>query len=196
VVFAGNLGTVQALDTVLAAAGLLQDIPAVRFVLVGSGSRADWLREQIATRGLTNVRMLGRFSPEQMPAILAQASALLVTLARSPIMSQTIPSKVQGYLAAGRPVIASLDGEAARVIRESGAGVSCPAEDAPALADAVRRLHSMSASQLQQLGRSGLQYYQQHFEPRMLAERLARRFAALVAGRGPSAAGAGPRGVQ
>jgi glycosyltransferase involved in cell wall biosynthesis len=183
VVFAGNLGWVQALDTVLAAASLLAGLPAVRFVLIGSGSRRDWLDGEIRRLGLTNVQLAGRFAPEQMPAILAQASALLVSLARSPTMSQTIPSKIQAYLAAGRPIIASLDGEGARVVELAAAGVACPAEDAGALAEAVRSLHAMSAPELQRLGRSGRLYYEQHFEPRMLAERLRRRFAALIATR-------------
>ena len=189
VVFAGNLGTVQALDTVLAAAALLADLPSVRFVLIGSGSRSDWLSREIQRIGLRNVLMPGRFATEQMPSILSQAAALLVTLARSPIMSQTVPSKIQAYLAAGRPVIACLDGEGARVIDEAGAGISCPAEDADALAGAVRSLHSMTAAQLEQMGRNGQLYYQQHFEPGMLAARLERRFTELVSAGGRSGSG-------
>ncbi|MGH8848482.1 MAG: glycosyltransferase family 4 protein, partial [Polaromonas sp.] len=143
VVFAGNLGTVQALGTVLDAAELLRPYADVRVVLVGSGSRSEWLQREVARRKLGNVQLAGRFAPEAMPGILTQASALLVSLARSPIMSQTVPSKVQAYLAAGKPIIASLDGEGARVVEESGAGVSCPAEDAVALAQAVLRLRAM-----------------------------------------------------
>jgi glycosyltransferase involved in cell wall biosynthesis len=188
VVFAGNLGTVQALDTVLAAAQLLRDLPSVRFVLIGSGSRGEWLQRELRRLGLNNVQMPGRFASAQMPAILAQASALLVSLARSPTLSQTVPSKVQAYLAAGRPVIASLDGEGARVIDQAAAGVACPAEEAGALADAVRKLHSTPAAELQRMGRNGRLYYEQHFEPRMLAARLERRFAELVATRGQTGA--------
>jgi glycosyltransferase involved in cell wall biosynthesis len=184
VVFAGNLGTVQALDTVLAAAALLADLPEVRIVLIGSGSRRDWVQSEVSRLGLTNVQLAGRFAPEQMPAILAQASALLVSLARSAIMSQTIPSKVQAYLAAGRAIIASLDGEGARVIEQAAAGVSCPAEDAAALAGAIRQLSQAPAVRLEQLGRNGRSYYEQNFDPTLLAGRLERRFVALAGGRG------------
>ena len=121
VVFAGNLGTVQALDTVLAAAQLLRDATDVRFVLVGSGSRSEWLQQETRRLGLANVRLPGRFAPQDMPGILSQASALLVSLSRDPIMAQTVPSKIQAYLAAGRPIIASLDGEGARVVDNAGA---------------------------------------------------------------------------
>lgn len=181
VVFAGNLGTVQALDTVLDAAERLKPFGDIRWVLIGDGSRAQWLGEQVRARGLTNIRLPGRFSTEAMPGILAQASALLVSLTRSPIMGQTVPSKVQAYLAAGRPIIASLDGEGSRVVREAKAGLTCPAQDAQALADAVLALRDTSVAEREHMGRAGHSYYRAHFEPAALAERLALRFRQLCA---------------
>ena len=180
VVFAGNLGTVQALETVLAAAELLKDQREVRFVLIGSGSRSEWLQQQVRARTLENLRLPGRFPPQAMPNILAQASVLLVSLVRSPIMSQTVPSKLQAYLAAGRPLIAALDGEGARIVEEAGAGLTCPAEDSTALAGTVLRLKSLSAEELARMGASGRNYYETHFNAATLADRLTRRFATLV----------------
>lgn len=180
VVFAGNLGTVQALDTVIAAAHLLRDEPAIRFVLIGSGSRGEWLRQEVQRLGLTNVQMPGRFPPQAIPAILAQACAVLVSLSADPALSQTVPSKIQAYLASARPIIASLDGEGARVVKEAGAGLVCPAEDAAALAAAVRNLHSRPTSEREQMGRAGRSFYLTHFEPGMLADRLVQRFTALI----------------
>ena len=176
VVFAGNLGTVQALDTVLGAAERLLEHREIHIVLLGSGSRGNWLMHEATRRGLSNVRFAGRVAPEAMPAILAQASALLVTLVRNPAMSQTIPSKVQAYLAAGRPVIACLDGEGARVIEESGAGIVCAAEDSVALAQAVLRLRAMSDLERRRMGDSGRGYYRRHFDPRSLADGLVEHF--------------------
>lgn len=172
VVFTGNLGTVQALDTVLKAAVLLREERDICFVLVGSGSRFAWLESEIVRLGLENVQLTGRFPPSAMPAIMGRASALLVSLVCSPIMSQTVPSKVQAYLAAGKPVIAALDGEGASIVDEAGAGVTCPAEDAEALADAVRRLRNMSEERRNQMGKNAAEYYQNNFEPRKLAKRL------------------------
>ncbi|NDP39360.1 MAG: glycosyltransferase family 4 protein [Rhodoferax sp.] len=181
VVFAGNLGTVQALGTVLDAAELLLPHADVRIVLVGSGSRSEWLQQEVVRRQLGNVQLAGRFPTEAMPGILAQASALLVSLARSSIMSQTVPSKIQAYLAAGKPIIASLDGEGARVVEESGAGVACPAEDAAVLAEAVLRLRTIPHAELQRMGESGRIYYKQHFDPAMLAEKLLQHFTKVLA---------------
>lgn len=172
VVFTGNLGTVQALETILDAAEIIQDEERISFYLIGSGSRCEWLKSEITKRNLTNVKLLGRFPLAAMPSIMSNASVLLVSLVRNPVMSQTVPSKVQSYLAAGKPVIASLDGEGARIILEAGAGVAVPAEDATALAAAVRFLNCSSKNDLERMGANARGYYEANFEPRLLASRL------------------------
>lgn len=189
IVFAGNLGTVQALDTILAAAQFLRDEQDVCFVLVGSGSRSEWLHREVDRLGLDNVKLPGRFSSSDMPGILAQASAVLVSLVKDPIISQTVPSKVQAYLAAGKPIIASLDGEGARVVMAAGAGVACPAEDAQALADAVLQLRNALPEERQKMAQRGLMYYAQHFEPALLAKRLAQILSDVVRGEFPATTG-------
>lgn len=184
VVFAGNLGKVQALDTVLDAAEKTRDRTDVWWVLIGSGSRAEWVADEVARRGLAQVILPGRFPVEAMPPILAQASVLLVSLVRSPIMSQTVPSKVQAYLAAGRPILAALDGEGARVVTEAGAGVACPAEDAVALSEAVLRLKSLPPAELERLGEAGRAYYRRNFDPDVLTRRLLEGLRRLCSGEG------------
>lgn len=179
VVFAGNLGTVQAIETILDAAEQLKSQSDIRWVLVGDGSRSTWTAEQVKARGLTNVTLPGRFATEAMPGILAQASALLISLNCSAIMGQTVPSKIPAYLAAGRPIIASMDGEGARVVREANAGVACAAENAQALAQAVLTLRDENATERERMGKAENAYYRTHFEPAALAASLANRFKAL-----------------
>ncbi|MGN6830459.1 glycosyltransferase family 4 protein [Paucibacter sp. M5-1] len=191
VVFAGNFGTVQALDTVIDAAERLRAHADIRFVLVGSGSRGPWLAEEIERRGIENVVLAGRFPPQAMPGILSQADAVLVSLTRGEILGQVVPSKIQAYLAAGRPIVASLDGEGARVVLEAGAGVTAPAEDAQALAEGILRLHAAGPEARQAMGDSGRRYYEQHFDPERLAERLVRRFRDLAVLRRKSGTGTG-----
>jgi glycosyltransferase involved in cell wall biosynthesis len=182
VVFAGNMGTVQALDTVLAAAERLLPYPDIRLVLIGSGSRRSWLVQEATTRRLNNVQFIDRQSPRAMPSLLGQASALLVTLVRDPTMGMTVPSKIQAYLAAGRPIIACLDGEGARVVAEAGAGFTCAAEDAEALAQTVISMQGLSAEKLQKMGDDGRNYYHQHFDPGRLAQRLLGYFREISGG--------------
>lgn len=164
VVFAGNLGAAQSLETILdAAEKLLPSHPEVRFFLVGSGSLSAWLAQEVASRKLTNVRLPGRFPQDAMPDIYTAASALLVTLRDEPIFAFTIPSKVQGYLAAGKPIVAALNGEGARVVDEAGAGLSCRAEDGVALAAAIGKLLSLGADARRQIGENGKIYARKHF---------------------------------
>ncbi|TIT08717.1 MAG: glycosyltransferase family 4 protein [Mesorhizobium sp.] len=179
VVFAGNLGTAQALDTVLDAAGLVQD-PDIRLVLVGSGSRSGWLGQQIEMRRLSNVVLAGRFPPEAMPSILAQASALLVTLNRSAALSLTIPSKIPTYLSAGRPILACLDGEAAELVQDAKAGLAVPAGDPIKLAQAIVQLKNMSEEERETMGDAGRQYFNAHLAPAPLARELIEHFRSAV----------------
>jgi glycosyltransferase involved in cell wall biosynthesis len=180
VVFAGNLGRAQALDTVVEAATLLGGESDVRIILFGSGAMEDWIREQIAQRGLDNLVLAGRVPPEAMPGVYSQASAVLLTLANDEMLSKTVPSKLQSYLGAGVPVIAAAMGEPARVVRESGGGIECPPEDPAALAASIRKLASMPRSTTETMRRRGREYYEAHFEPRRLAEALLEQLRTLV----------------
>jgi glycosyltransferase involved in cell wall biosynthesis len=164
VVFAGNLGTAQALDTLVQAAVQLRDEPDIRLVLVGSGSRLDWLKSQQQALGLDNLVLPGRFPMEAMPAIFEHSSALLVMLNDEEAFAQTIPSKIQAYLAAGRPIIACMNGEGARVVNEAGAGLTSPAEQVLPLVTNIRRMKALEATERLAMGTAGRAYFDAHFE--------------------------------
>lgn len=184
VVFAGNLGTAQALDTVVEAARQLQAAGSTaRIFLIGSGSLSGWLQGEIQRLALHNLVLAGRFPPTAMPPLYAAASALLVSLRDEPIFAYTIPSKVQGYLAAGRPVIASLNGEGARVVTQAGAGIGCPAGDARALADAIASMAALSDSERTEMGENARRYALTHFSLDRLAAELVGHFHDMVGAR-------------
>lgn len=173
VVFAGNLGESQDFPAILDAAKQLQDEGvAIRWVIVGDGRMSEWLREQVAERELSSVLLLGRHSLDKMPALFNSADALLVSLRTNEVFAKTIPGKVQAYLAAGRPIIGMIDGEAARVIHEAQAGLACMSGDANGLASAVSEMANMSPNQLQAMGLSGREYYQNEFDKEKLFDRL------------------------
>jgi glycosyltransferase involved in cell wall biosynthesis len=182
VVFAGNFGAAQSLETVIEAAQRLQQAgTSIRFFLVGSGGQSDWLAQEIARRGLGNVVLPGRFPLTDMPGIYAASSALLVSLRDEPIFALTIPSKVQGYLAAGKPIIASLNGEGARIVVEAGAGIACAAGNPAALADAVLRLFRLDANKRAEMGENACNYAIEHFSLDRLAADLEAQLDALAA---------------
>ncbi|MEO8418816.1 MAG: glycosyltransferase family 4 protein, partial [Methylophilaceae bacterium] len=170
--FAGNIGTAQAVEVIVEAATLLKGHADIQFVVVGDGSRREWMLQEVSKRGLDNLHLPGRFPMETMPGFMQKASVLLVTLADQEIFRATIPSKVQAYLAAGRPILASLDGEGAKLVSASGAGLTVPAEDGVALAEAVLKMYHMPSHEREELGAKGRLYYTQHFSHDMLVDQL------------------------
>lgn len=172
VLFAGNIGTAQAVEVIVDAAVLLREHSAIQFVVVGDGSRREWMAQQVLEHGLTNLHLPGRFPIETMPGLMQKASALLVTLADQEIFRHTIPSKIQAYLAAGRPILASLDGEGAKLISDANAGVAVPAEDGAALASAILQMYQSLPDERKKMGVNGAAYFKQHFEHDMLVDRL------------------------
>jgi glycosyltransferase involved in cell wall biosynthesis len=180
IVFAGNLGTAQDLDTIVEAARELLPYPNIRIILVGSGSLDDWLIQQQEAYGLTNLILPGRFEASDMSFIFAAAEALLVSLRSEPTFSLTIPSKVQAYLAAGRPVLAALDGEASRIVHEAEAGLCSDAGNAKALVENILRLAALSPIDRQQMGQNGRRYFERHFAPDTLADELVEHFGEVI----------------
>lgn len=173
VVFAGNIGEAQDMPAVLDAAERLRDNTNVRWVIVGDGRKSDWLKAEVARRGLDKqVLLAGRFPVERMPSFYAHADALLVSLKRDPVFSMTIPGKVQSYLMAGIPLLGMLDGEGAAVIRDAQAGLTCEAGDGDGLAGAVLALAAMPAAERKQMGMNGRDYAQLEFGRTQLMDRL------------------------
>lgn len=172
VVFAGNMGSVQGLDTAIEAANLLRERVDIGFVFLGSGSAMDDLVARSDQLGLTNVCFPGRFPGSAMPHFFSRASALLVSLVKDDDLAVILPSKVPSYLAAGRPIIAALAGEGARVIVASGGGLVVPQEDPVALAEAIRELSAMPEGKRAQVGAKARAYYEKHFEPEWLTQEL------------------------
>jgi len=182
VVFAGNIGVAQSCATIVDAACLLQAHQGIKFFIVGSGREEDALAQQIRDLGITNVELLGRVSPEAVSDIYAVSSALLVTLKADPGLSSTIPSKVQGYLAAGKPVVASCNGETARIIADAQAGLSCRAEDSAALASTVLELYNSDSVRREAMGRQGREFFLKHYHLPVRAAELIAHFKDLKPG--------------
>lgn len=160
-VFAGNVGAAQNLPVLLEAAALLKDDCPVIWHIVGSGSELESLKKLAAGLGLENVRFHGYRTGEALGEFYRMADAMVITLTADPLISMTLPMKMMSYLASGKPVLASANGEIAFVIREADCGYCAPAGDARSLADAVRRF--ARDSRKEELGRNGRRYYETHF---------------------------------
>jgi glycosyltransferase involved in cell wall biosynthesis len=177
VLFAGNMGPAQALDSVLDAAAILAaKCPQVEFCFLGSGLHTQRLRERAERETLANVRFLPRVPMAQVGAYLAAVDCLLVHLKADPLFAITIPSKTQAYMAAGKPIVMAVEGDAAELVERSGGGVVVPPEDAEALAAAIAGLARMPPDDLARLGADARRFYDENLS----FDNGTRRFAAVL----------------
>ncbi|MCG8295056.1 glycosyltransferase family 4 protein [Pseudomonas entomophila] len=180
VLFAGNMGKAQALDAVIEAASLLQARAAnVTLVFLGGGVEVPRLQALVRERLLDNVVFLPGVPMTEVGAYLANADALMVHLKRDPLFSITIPSKTQAYMAAGKPMLMAVEGDAADLVRDSGCGVVAQWENAQSLADAMLELASLDADARLQMGEKGRAYYQQHLSLKVGVARFGEHFRRL-----------------
>jgi len=160
IVYAGNVGTVQALDVVLVAATVLKDrLPTVKFSIVGAGTEFERLRK--AATHLPNVEFLGRMPPAQLEPLIQRADALLLHLADAPIFRITIPSKLQQYLQAGRPILCGVAGDASTLVEEAGAGLPFRSGDPDDLVRVVVDLATRSLAIRSAMAAQGKAFYRE-----------------------------------
>lgn len=163
--FAGNIGESQDFDTLIEAADRLRHRDDLTWVIIGSGRDEERVRQAVAAQKLeARFLFLGRHPEETMPYFFAHADALIVSLRDTPIFALTVPYKVQCYMACGKPIVASLNGEGARIIKASGAGIAAPASNPEALAAAVERMMDQSPESRAAYGRASLEYFRMHFD--------------------------------
>lgn len=185
VLYAGTHGIAQGLPAYADTALTLRGEP-IHLAFVGEGADKARLGQRIAEANLTNVTMLPSVPPKQMPALLAAADICLVALRDLPLFSVFIPSKLFEYLAAGRPVIGAVAGEAAQILREAGAMV-IPPEDSAALATAIREL-AADPQRRQAMSAQGRSYVEQYFDRAVLAS----QYRKIILGLGQAASGGTP----
>lgn len=169
--FAGNIGEIQSIETIIKAAKILTDKP-VRFHIVGGGTDLDRLQE--FGKGLKNVSFYGRRPLEEMPEFYKKADAMLVTLKADEVLSMTLPGKVQSYMAVGKPIIGAIDGETEKIIADAECGYCGKAEDADELADNIKKFIDNPNRDL--MGKNARAYYETHFEQKKFMDGLERYF--------------------
>lgn len=164
VMFAGNIGVAQDFPNIIKAAELLRDIKNIKWVIVGDGRAYESSQKEVARLGLQeSFVFVGRHPVNTMSWFFSQADAMLVSLKDEFIFSLTIPSKVQAYMASGKPIVTMLDGEGSRVVEESGSGLIAHSGDFETLAANVKRLYEMDYETRKQMGERGRRYYEQVF---------------------------------
>lgn len=174
-VFTGNFSPAQSLETVIKAAvkARATGADALRLVLVGDGMSADALKSLAKELDAGDtVEFLPSVRPEQVPAYTALADGLVASLSASEDLGMTVPAKIASYMAAAKPLLASMDGEGAAAVAEAGCGFVSAAEDVDALAANMAALCAASSDELAEMGRRAFAYYETHYRRRAVLDRL------------------------
>ena len=169
--YVGTIGMACGLDVVLAAARILQSEGRrdVRFLLVGDGARRRELETTAREEGLDNVVFTGRVPKHRVPRILSAADACLVHLKKADLFKRVLPSKIFEMAAMAKPIILGVEGCAAEVIRDAGAGICIEPENPQALAEAVKRLAG-DRPWGKSLGLAGHHFVMKHYNRDVLAD--------------------------
>jgi glycosyltransferase involved in cell wall biosynthesis len=161
IVFAGNMGKAQALGTVLNAAKIIKyKYKKIHFIFVGDGVELDDLKKLKLSLNLSNVQFLPKRPITEICDVLLIADILLVHLMDDPLFKITIPSKLQTYLAVGRPILIGVGGDAEDLVIKSDSGIACVPEDSKSIADSVIKLYNMSPAKRKKMGMNGKSFYE------------------------------------
>ena len=166
-VFAGNIGKLQGVDTIVECAKILKDKP-IKFHIVGDGS--EFFRCVELAKGMTNIEFYGQRDLQEMPKFYEMADAMLVTLKHDDLISKTLPGKVQTYMSAAKPIIAAGENELKYIIETAKCGFVSPPDDASALAECVLRF--IETDNKQELAQNARKFYEENFSKELFFSKL------------------------
>ena len=169
IAFTGNIGTAQGLDVLPKAATLLKD-ENVKFIIVGDGRYQPEFERQIRQYGVQDkFVMIPRVSADRIPEILSACDAGFISFNKTPLWENTIPAKLQSYMACGKAIIASASGETKRIIREAKCGICTEIGMADDLANGVRK---MMINNSLDMGKNARKYFELNFDKKKLMDQV------------------------
>ncbi len=165
ILFAGNIGDAQDIETLMKGIELVKHIKDLKLVFLGDGRKRIWLESEIINRNLSDkVFWLGQFPPDTMPYFFEKASVLLVSLKSDPAFALTVPAKLQTYMANRKTVISMLSGAGNEIVSEANCGICISSGDEIGLANAIEGLSKTSSEDLRKMGINGYNYYIENFK--------------------------------
>lgn len=164
VMFAGNIGAAQDMESIMKAALILKNELQIQFVIVGDGRVKESLEQYVVDHNLQKtVHLMGRFSIDAMKTFFSHADALLVTLKDEMVFNLTVPAKLQAYLCTQKPILGMLNGEGAQIIKDANCGFATNAGNSEGLAKIILDLSKLPQKERTILGTNGFTYYNQNF---------------------------------
>lgn len=172
IMYAGAIGEVQGLDTVLEAAAILRDHKNIKFTFVGDGISRVKLEKKSKELNLSNVNFVGRVSQSSIPTLIARADIQLVSLSSSPFLAHTTPSKISSLLSSGVPIIAQIEGDGARLLEKSKAAVVVKPGDSQQMASFILKLVDQGPARWIEMGNAGRNFYQENLSAAAASEKI------------------------
>lgn len=164
IIFAGNIGVAQDVNSIIKTALILKEKTGIHFVFIGDGRNKVQLEDFVLENDLNQtVHFLGRFPIHAMKTFFNQADVLLVSLKDELIFNVTVPAKLQAYLCTQKPILGMLNGEGAAIINDANCGLSVNAGDSNGLAEKILKLYEMSNEERNILGGNGFKYFEENF---------------------------------
>lgn len=165
IMLAGNLGVSQNLENVMKAALALKNTD-IRWIILGDGSKKNWIKDFIDENNLAeNVFLMGKFPYETMPAFYEKANIMLLSLSNQyNDLKMVVPARLQSYMASGKPVLGFADGEANKMIKDANCGYTVEAHDVKGLVDLIENEILTNTERLSFLGMNGKKYFDKYFQ--------------------------------
>ena len=175
IVFTGSINPAQSFDIIVQAAKLCYDagLTDIHWVIVGDGMSRKNVEEMVAESGLEdNFHFEGAYPVEEMPRFYSITDAFIVALKKSKLGDFGVPAKIQSYLAAGKPILGAMDGDAAELINKNRVGLCGPSDSAEVLFENIREIYLSDESQRKEMGERAKQCYFEHFERDVTMKKL------------------------
>jgi len=181
IMYAGNIGRAQALETIIdAACILINKLADASFIVIGSGVELASLKQYAVDKQAKNVHFFPSVPMDRVNEYLKSADILLVHLKADPLFKITIPSKTQAYMAVGKPILMAVEGDAARLVKSAKCGITARSEDPQDIADKIMTLASLNRDHLERLGQNGMIYYQTNLSFETGVRKFAKIFHSLT----------------
>lgn len=177
--FAGNIGPAQSVETIIESANILRNEKNIRFHIVGDGLNYNNCIKLAKKYNLNNVKFYGFHDVSKMPKFYKLADAFLITMVDNEVVNNTLPAKVQSYMASGKPIIGAISGEVKKVIKEAKCGLCCDSLDYKKLSKLIKKA-SKENEKLKEWGKNAKAYYNKNFDKDKCIKQLINYFELII----------------
>ena len=180
IVYGGNIGKVQSIETLVKACVFLEKDKSINIFIIGDGSQLNSAKKLADNLKLKNLFFSGYVNEDDLISMLNDSKILYLSLIKDKILNSTIPSKLQNYLACGKPIIGSISGETKKIISDATCGFTCEPENEKELSDLILKMRNMPQNKLNQMGKNSLNYFLNYYHPDIINNKLSTYIKSLI----------------